>query len=340
MNGLFKNDSSRSEFLFQLSSLLNEGYSFSEAIQLYIEFSEGKKKIWVLSIYEELLEGEPFAEQLLSGGFPKELISYLLFVEKYGDFQHGLLQASIILNKRDELRKKVRKVLHYPSFLLLGLLIMSSVLIEGVLPQFEHFFTSMGQDLPWISRGMLTAATWFQWPIIFGLFLFTLVGGIWFKRKPVFEQIHFLLKVPLINTYMKHLLTYYFTSQLAPLLKNGFSLYDTLKVIEKDSLLTFFQNDAQDLSFGLQSGEPLVELIKLRPFYLPQLSSIIALGERKGNLGTELERFSNYLFLQMYEKTYRYIQFFQPLFLCLIGVFILVLFLSMMMPIFTILDGW
>ncbi|WP_416149448.1 type II secretion system F family protein [Salipaludibacillus sp. HK11] len=149
-----------------------------------------------------------------------------------------------------------------------------------------------------------------------------------------------LIKIPLIRNYLKHLLTYYFTSQLAPLLKNGLSLYDTLKMIEKDSLLTFFQFDAKDLSYGLREGDAFADLIKKRNYYLPQLSSIILLGERKGNLGAELDRFSNYLFQQMYEKVYRNIQLFQPVFLCLIGVFILVLFLSMMMPVFSMLDGW
>lgn len=340
MNGLFRNDSLRSDFLFQLSSLLEEGYSFSEAIQLYIEFTEGKKKKWVQSIYEELLEGESFSEQLLSGGFPKELISYLFFVERFGDFQHGLMQASIILKKRDELKRKIRKLLHYPSFLLLGLIVISSVMIEGVLPKFDYFFDSMDQELPWISRAMLTIASWFQLPILITFSVIVIILVAWFKRKPVIEQVDFLIKVPLINSYLKHLLTYYFTSQLAPLLKNGLSLYDTLKMIEKDSLLSFFQSDAQSLSYGLQSGNPLTELIKKREYYLPQLSAIILLGEKKGNLGAELERFSNYLFQHMYEKTYRYIQLFQPLFLCLIGVLVLLLFLAMMMPIFSILDGW
>lgn len=340
MNGLFRNDSLRSDFLFQLSSLLEEGYSFSEAIQLYMEFIEGKKKKWVLSIYEELLEGECFSEQLLSGGFPKELISYLLFMERFGDFQQGLMQASIILKKRDDLKQKIRKLFHYPAFLFLGLLVISSVMVQGVLPQFEHFFDSMGQDLPLISQVMLTLASWFQLPLLFILLLLVIIMGVWFKRKPVFEQVDFLIKVPLINNYLKNLLTYYFTSQLAPLLKNGLSLYDTLKMIESDSLLSFFQNDAKDLSYGLQAGNPLTELIKKRDYYLPQLPAIILLGETKGNLGAELERFSNYLFQQMYEKMYRYIQLFQPVFLCLIGILIILLFLAMMMPIFSMLDGW
>ncbi|PYZ94321.1 hypothetical protein CR194_01960 [Salipaludibacillus keqinensis] len=340
MGRLFRDDRSRSDFLFQLSSLLKEGYTFSEALQLYIEFTEGKKRNWLETIYEDLLEGELFSEQLISGGYPKELISYLSFVERFGDFQEGLLQASVILNKRNELKQKIRKIVQYPLFLFLGLLVIGSVMIEGVLPQFEHFFQSMDQELPMITKGMLAFTRWFQLPIFLSSIFLITVSIFWFKRKPILEQVHLLLRVPLVKNYLRNLLTYYFTAQLAPLLKTGFSLYDTFKMIEKDSLLSFFQNDAQSLSYSLQEGESLTELIKKRKYYLPQLSSIIMLGERKGNLGAELDRFSTFLFEQMYEKTYRTIQLFQPVFFCIIGFFILVLFLSMMLPIFSMLDGW
>ncbi|WP_416149447.1 type II secretion system F family protein [Salipaludibacillus sp. HK11] len=186
MNRIFNTDSQRSDFLFQLSSLLGEGYSFSEAIQLYLEFTDGKRKKWVYSIYVEMQEGESFSEQLISGGFSKELISYLIFVERYGDFQNGLMQASIILRNRDELKKKIKKILHYPVFLLVGLIVIGTVMAEGVLPQFEQFFDAMGQDLPWISRWMLAFATWFQLPILITFVLIFLGIAFFFQAKAYF----------------------------------------------------------------------------------------------------------------------------------------------------------
>ncbi|SER68082.1 competence type IV pilus assembly protein ComGB [Salipaludibacillus aurantiacus] len=340
MKRLFRHDGSRSDFLHQLASLLEEGYTLSEAVQMYMGFTEGHKKKWISEIFEELNAGNPFAEQLTGGDFPKELVSYLSFNEKYGDLKQSFRQASDILKKRYELKVKLRKIIHYPLFLLMGLIIMGSVMIEGVLPQFNQFFKAMGQDLPWITRMMLGFSQWLRLPVLLAVFAGALFFFLWFKRKPVFEQVNLLLRFPYINVYLRYLLTYYFTSQVAPLLKNGFSLYDTLQAVEKDSLLLFFQTDAAALKEGLKAGNDLSELLRERKHYLPQLVSVIALGESKGKLGEELDRFSVYLFQRMYESIYRIMSVFQPAFLCVTGFFILILFLSMMLPVFSILDAW
>ncbi|MGJ9381824.1 competence type IV pilus assembly protein ComGB [Salipaludibacillus sp. CF4.18] len=340
MKKAFRHDGERGDFLFQLSALLKEGYALSETIQLYTAFTAGSKKEWLEGLYGQLIVGESFSDQLLDASFSKELVSYLLFIERFGDFQKGLLQASVILKKRHDLKQKTKKILHYPCFLFMGFVMLGSLMIEGVLPRFQTFFETMDQELPLMTKVLLIFSEWVKIPLILVIALGIFLLIYWLRRKPLLEQVQTLLKVPLLNNYLRHLLTYYLTSQLAPMLKNGLSLHDALRMIEKDSYLDFFRFDAQAISFGLQAGESFPELIQKKNVYLDQLSSVIALGESKGRLGDELERFSTFLFQHMHEKMFRYIGYFQPIFLCVIGVMILFLFLSMMLPIFSILEGW
>lgn len=340
MARIFRNDIERSEFLYQVSALLEEGYTLSETLTMYQGFTTGDKKNWIQTVYRDLAAGEMFSERLSSAGLSKELTGYLIFMEKYGDFHKGLRQTSEILKKRYELKGSVRKIIHYPLLLLAGLILMGAILVEGVLPQFELLFVSMDHSLPWVTSMVLSVSHWFRLPYLAAFVMSVLIIAGWFRRKPVYEQVEFAVKIPVLNRYFKHLLTYFFASQLAPLLKNGFSLFDALKIIEEDGTLPFFQKDAKSIRFALQEGEPLSEHIGKKHYYLPQLRSIILLGESKGSLGEELERFARYLFERMYEQTYRTVRLFQPLFLCLAGGFILVLFLSMMLPVFSILEAW
>ncbi|MCR6096703.1 type II secretion system F family protein [Salipaludibacillus agaradhaerens] len=340
MSHLFKNDRTRSDFLYQLSSLLNEGYTLSEAINMQIQFSNSKRKKWLESVYFHLLHGDALTDQFVEVGFPKEILSYLTFMERYGDIRVGLYRASDILKKRYEFKEKLRKVVHYPFLLLIGFMIMGVVMVEGVLPQFALSFQSMNQELPFLTRIILVMSQWLGLPFFVACAMILLIVIMWFRRKPVIDQVGLALSLPLVKHYLRQLLTYYFTSQFYPLLKNGFSLKETLNIIEKSAYLTFFQQEAHRLRLGLEAGHDLADLVSEVPFYLPQLYTVISMGESKGDVGREFERFSEFLFHQMYENTYKVLQVFQPAILCIIGIGITILFLSMMLPVLSIMDAW
>jgi competence protein ComGB len=323
-----------------MSSLLNEGYTLSEAINMQIQFSDNKRKEWLKAVYSHLLLGDSLTDQLLKKGFPKEILSYLALMERYGDLREGLHRASDILKKRCEFKEKLRKVVHYPILLLSGLMVMGVIMVEGVLPQFALSFQSMNQELPVLTRVILAMSHWVRLPFFITCGVILLMVIMWFRRKPVIDQIGLALSLPLVKHYLRQILTYYFTCQFYPLLKNGFSLKETLDIIEKGAYLTFFQQEARRLRLGLEAGNNLADLVNDVVFYLPQLHTVISMGESKGDLGKECERFSEFLFHQMYENTYKVLQLFQPIILCVIGFGITLLFLSMMLPVLSIMDAW
>ncbi|SDY55128.1 competence protein ComGB [Evansella caseinilytica] len=330
----------RCEWLQHLSSLLGEGFSLSEALLLFKEFHKGAKKAWCESIYQALSNGEDFSTQLLRAGYTKDVVSYLYFVEKYGELKPGLDNAALLLKKRYELKQNIRKLLQYPVFLILCLAVIITVLSEGVFPQFQYFFSSMNQELPWFTKWMISLLSVFRLPYLF-LFCVTLLFLLlWLRRKSSYQRIMLLLRIPYLRTYVQSMLSYYFSTQLSPMLLNGFSLFHALKVMEEHSKIDFFHQEAKSLSLHLQAGEPLSEVIADKEHYDRQLAAVIRMGEAKGRLGLELERYANYLFHRQFESLHRLLATLQPVIYGAIGFIVLVLFLSMMLPIFSIVDGW
>nr|WP_281419632.1 competence type IV pilus assembly protein ComGB [Bacillus alkalicola] len=330
----------RCEWLERLHSLLSEGYSLSYSLLMLKEFETESGRRWCESVYDALQSGEEFIYPLREGGFSKEVINCIFLADKYGDLREGLIQGALILKKKYELSQKGRKMLSYPIFLFFGLLIMIGIMSEGVFPHFTMFFDSMGQDLPWLTKLVVSLLSFFQLPVL--LLIFTIVLGviIWFRRKTLNEQLTLLLKLPILRSVTKSFLTYYFASQLAPLLENGFSLHQSLLILKEHSQISFFQNEADAISNDLRNGFLLSESIRNRPYYEVQLASVIAFGEAKGSVGKELERFSNILFNRFYEKLQKLLSVSQPVLIGGIGFIVMVLFLSMMLPIFNIVDGW
>lgn len=337
---IFRNDLERGEWLRHLGSLLEEGYSMGEALKLLGAYQPGAARDWSLRVYDALQAGEYFAEQLSDAGFTNDVISYLYFAERTGDFSSALNNGSLLLKKKHDIRQKGRKLLQYPLFLFTGLLVMAGALSEGVFPHFQSYFASSGQPLPWITSAVISLTVFFQLPFLISFLTVILLALIWLKKKPALERMQMLVKIPYISNLTRSLLTYYFISQLAPLLKSGFSMKSSLETIKKDAPILFFRQEAESVTFDLLEGISFSECISSRRHFEPQLSAVISLGEAKGKVGEELERYGNYLFNTHYEKMERFITVLQPVLFSLIGVVVLILFLSMMLPVFSIVDGW
>lgn len=338
MKKLFKNDYERGKLLVELSSLLNDGYHINESIELYSTFLTGDRREWLQRSYNAMEEGENFADQLDEAGYSKETVSFIRMMELFGSFQRALDQSGYMLIKRYEIKKQLQTVLHYPLMLLAGVFLMGIVLLEGILPQFEQFFASMQHELPAFTRGMLFFTEWVRLPLFLIVIAACLTLFLWIRRKPVTEQVNFMLKIPLIHQYVRQLITYYFTAQLAPMLKGGLSLQEALRTMKEESQIIFFQLEAAYFTSQLEAGNVFSEALLSRNHFLPQLSVVWAFGETKGDTAQELETFSAYLFQQMYEYSAKAIRLIQPVVFCVIGAVVLALFFSMMLPVFTIID--
>jgi competence protein ComGB len=337
---LFSNDQERGRLLLDIAALLEEGYNIGEAIELYSAFLTGARQEWLHTAYKEMEKGDMFAEQLLEAGFSAEIINFIRMLEMHGAFQKALEQAGYMLIKRYELKKQVHSVLHYPLVLLSGVFLLGVVLMEGILPQFQQFFQAMDHELPILTRGMLLFMEWFRLPLFLSAVGAGLLLFFWLKRKPAAEQVEVMLRIPIIHKYIRQLISYYFAAQLAPMLKGGLSLQQALKTMKEESKLIFFQYEADYFIHHLEEGTSFSDIIKGRAYYIPQLSVVWAFGETRGESAQELETFASYLFQKMYENTNKAIGFFQPVIFCFIGAIVILLFLSMMLPVFSVIDSF
>ncbi|QKS70928.1 type II secretion system F family protein [Paenalkalicoccus suaedae] len=340
MKRVFRSDEDRASFLIQLSDLLKDGYPLLDALTLYQAFVKDREKDWIEDVKKLLTEGDLLSDGLEAAGYSKDIRNYLQTIEKYGDLQVGLERTGTLLQKRASMQKQLKSILVYPFMLFIGVVLLGTVLMEGILPQFALFYESMGHELPFFTQIAIIFINWFRLPI------FLIVVGsavsflIWFKRKPVSEQVNVMINIPFISLYLKQLLTYYFAAQLAPMLQNGLSLQDSLCIMSEESKLVFFQLEASSLLEYLKDGEDFPALLASKRHFIPQLALVVSFGEKKGELANELDTFAQFLFTKMYERTYSLMKLIQPVFFCLVGLLVITLFLSMMLPVFSLLDEW
>ncbi|RNA68946.1 competence type IV pilus assembly protein ComGB [Alteribacter keqinensis] len=339
-SGPFKNDLERGEWLKELAVLTKEGYPIKEGLIILERYYDSRTSEMIRAVSEALRQGEYFSDFLTEYGFSKEITNHLLMMEKYGNFHKGLMISADLCAAKYQLTQNAKKILQYPLTMLFALIVLVSVVLRSILPQFELFFLQMDQELPMITKFLFTLLQFFDLPLLItGCAI--LLTVLWLlKSWPPHRKIRILLCLPFIRTYTRSFLTYFLVTQLSPMLNSGLSLNQSLVMLSKDSQLLFYREEAKRIKHDIQKGELMSRVINTHFHYEEQLETVIALGEAKGRIGEELERYGSFLFTRITLKLEGAIRKVQPVLYIVIGLFVLVLFLSLMLPVFQMTTTW
>ncbi|CAM3800083.1 competence type IV pilus assembly protein ComGB [Alkalicoccus chagannorensis] len=339
MTNPFKHDGERGRFLIELGGLLEQGYELREAVLLQQTFYHGPAAAWLDDAYAELEKGELLSDQLVEAGFSGETVSFLRMMELFGSFYSSIQQAGRLLEQKYRQQRELRQVLYYPMFLILGAVVLAAAFTEGILPRFQQFYDALGTELPAVTRWMIFIVEWVRLPFLLSAAALAVMIYFRMKNKSPAERYRLYFRLPLLHRYIRLLLTYYFTAQLSPLLQNGLTLQEALKAVQKEASLAFFRLEAEIYQQRLEQGEEFSDVLRTRNWYLEELPAVWEYGELRGDTGREIGTYSSYLFNKLKEQTSNAVNMIQPAAFLAAGAVVLVLFLSMMLPVFSMMQS-
>lgn len=321
----------------RLGHLLDRGYSLSTAIEFLMLYVNDEKKKDLEFIILKLKQGSPFFTAFHTFQFSNDGLSIIYFAEKYGDLAKGLLNAGKILEMKEAYKKNITKVFRYPLFLLILLVVLITAMQKVLIPQFVQLYQSMNLPQSKIISFILYIKTFF--PII-GLILliifFVLLLTYFFiyRKRTVIDRYSFLSRVPFVGYVVKKYNTYFFSFHLGNLLDNGMSINEALTVFEQQKTFVFFLEEAKRLRACLLEGDQLAVILKNTNYYDKELATVILHGQANGILSSELIDYSH-LILEEFEETFTFwLRILQPAIMIFIGLFIVLLYLAVMLPIY------
>jgi type II secretory pathway component PulF len=228
----------------------------------------------------------------------------------------------------------------YPSVLLVLALAVLIFLLTFFIPKFQSIFTGLGAALPLPTQIVLGASH-----VVRHYGFFVLTGGIvlflaarnWFaseKGKRIWE--HLILRAPLIGPLVAQFAMARFCRMLGTLLGAGVPLVQGLSVARKSIgnqiLVDAVAVAIERVQQGGQLGTSLAECQGLFPSSVVEM---IAVAEESGKLDQELVRIANVTEGDLDRELKTAVAFAEPLLLFFIAAFIGTIFISMVLPIFT-----
>ncbi|MGM0842073.1 MAG: competence type IV pilus assembly protein ComGB [Bacillota bacterium] len=338
-----KKSDDQGKFLKRLGDLLQKGYSFSEAIDFLLLPKEKNTIKLKKRMIGSLQKGESVSSVINKQlNIPSHVSAQIYFAEHHGQMGHTLSEAGNYLIKRRKNQQKIQQVIQYPLMLIIVSIFMMVLLRKVLFPRFQSLYTSIGYE-PSANLNYLILFIE-SFPMIFSSFLLSLIicTILFFLFKKRISPIKIsvtLCKIPYLSNYLRLGHSHFFARELSFLLASGVSITESLLIIESQSFRPTLQFISKRLIKGLKEGKPFHECFSSLPFFQKELSFVVHHGQSNGRLAEELRLYSEICFQELEENTNALLKYIQPMIFTFVGLFIMAIYFSIMMPLFQMMQG-
>ena len=277
-------------FTRQLVVLLKSGVPLLQALELLIEQFEGNLRTMLVNIKDEVKEGISFADALKK--YPKVFDNiYVQLVragEASGKLEVILERLTAYLERRAQIRKRVRSALTGPIIQLIVAVIVISILLIFVVPSMAENFASSGKELPTTTKillGISSLFTKYLWIVALALIL-GIVAYRWWRSTPsgarMIDTIK--LKLPIIGYFTRTNAIVQFCYTLGMLLEGGVNLAESLDIVVNiidNRVLADALREARDKI--IKQGK-IAQYLKQTNLFPPIAIYLISTGEQSGQL--------------------------------------------------------
>lgn len=328
-------------FTEQLALLLETGESLVGALHAIVEQTENPamQKV-VTQIAQDIGEGKSFAYALTQheAVFSSTYVN-LVAASEHGGFMHEVLEQLLEMDqKREELRATLVSAATYPLFLIFFSIAVVVFVLVVVFPKFGSMFTSIYDQLPATTRGLMSLSDTLRahWIVILGGIGALLVAfRHWLKSASGQEQVdRFKIYMPGLRSIFLQIYLVQSLQVLSLSLRNGVSVMESLEACRDVVRNSLFRNLIREIELKVQEGAGIAAGFANADF-IPHLAKhMITTGEQTGNVGKVMGRVALYYEAQLRKKLEAVSKLAEPIMLLVMGVVVGVLVSSLILPIF------
>jgi len=325
----------------QLATLIRAALPIEEALKAVSDQCEKPAhKSMMLAVRARVVEGHNLADglALFPNVFDALYRAMVAAGEKSGHLDEVLERLADYTEKRHYLRQKVQLAMVYPSILVTVALGVVSALLIYVVPKVVEQFDQAGQQLPLLTRIMITLSEFLQnwwWLILTSLVIGTF-AAIRLLRQPAF-RLQFdrrILRWPLIGRLTRGVNTARFARTLSILSSSAVPLLEGLRIAGEVVNNAYLKEVIHEAATRVREGSSLRSAISRSDAFPPMLVHMIGSGESSGQLDNMLERAAENHEREFEAMVGMTLGLLEPLLILTMGVVVLCIVLAILLPIF------
>lgn len=326
-------------FLKRLYRLLKRGYSLTEALEVISWDNRMGSTVEIIS--HALHAGKYIDEAFMKANFNQLIVVYIYFVRINGDLISSLEKSIEMFEQRITAFEKFKKVSRYPLFLISIFVLLTFLIKQFILPAYAEMFQFHTESARTVH------VTFFTFNLLstsFIVLLLLMIVGfiIWHinKRKLRIEkQLQVINYIPILRSYIRLKTSFYLATHVSLFLKTGMSLKDIIHQLKRQKELPVIQYYASIMERHLSRGYRLEDLLATLPFIDRQLVNIFQQQTDYESLEKDLATYADFVAEHMEENMMKSIMYIQPVTFSLLGIFIIIIYISLLWPMFQLIDS-
>lgn len=334
-------------FTRNLQVMIASGLSLPKALRILSEQSKSKKfKAVLLKIEESITKGKNFSDSLEE--FPEvfsELFRNMIKIgEETGGLDNVLKLLSRQLEKENDLKSKIQGAMIYPAVIICVMLGIGVMMLIMVVPTLAKTFEELKAELPITTRVVIALGNFLanNWLLcIVGLVIIVFLFRIIIKTKRGKKTIDFLsLKIPVISPLVKKTNSAYTVRTLSSLIASGVPIVRSLEIVSGTLDNVYYKTAILDAAEKVRKGEKLSSALSSYTTIYPSLVlQMMEVGEETGETSSILAKLADFFEEDIANATKNLASIIEPFLMLIIGVVIGFFAVSMVQPMYTMLDA-
>lgn len=329
-------------FCFHLEQLSRAGVPLVESLTDLRDSLENPRFREVLADLIESVEGGKTLSQALASHakvFDSVFVSLIKAGEETGHLTEVLHNLTESLKWQDELAAQTKKLIMYPAFLGVVIVLVTLFMMIYLVPKMVGFIKNMGQELPLHTQALIATSNFFVnfWYIAIGLpTLLAIVATFAVHTNPQarrrFDAIK--LGIPYIGEILKKIILSRFAGVFAMMYASGISVIDSIRTTQGIVGNMVIREGLEQVEQQINDGQNITVAFQNVGLFPPLVIRMLRVGENTGSLDTALSNVSYFYNRDVRESIARVQAMIEPAMTVIVGVILGWVMISVLGPIY------
>lgn len=334
-------------FTNNLSGMLSAGLSLNRALSILEKQSTNSYFQDILrDLEEDIGKGNTLSEGMKK--YPKIFTGIFIPMihagEESGSLPNTLTEVGISLKKTYALNKKIKGAMTYPAIIIFAMVVIAIFMMVYVVPTLTQTFKDLGSELPASTRAIIGISDFISGNIfLFLSMIIALIAIIFILSKFKLIQRYFdraILYIPVIGNIVKEVNTARTARTLSSLLLSGVSISNSLAITEEVLQNVHYKELIHKSISLIEKGMVLSTSFKENTFLYPvMVGEMVEVGEETGNLSKMLLDVANFYETEVDNKTKDLSTIIEPVLMLLIGAAVGLFAVSMIKPMYSVMNN-
>ena len=329
-------------FTRQLATMMEAGIPIASSLRgITVGYENEAVKKLLNSIREDVETGTTLSASLKK--FPKffntQYTSLINVGEESGTLDVMMEKIASYLEKMEHIKGKIKSALFYPALVIIVALVIVSILLIVVIPEFEALFSDYGSELPALTRLIVATSHTFQqhWVKILILAGLLYGGSVYLYRRSETMQYgldQLTLSVPVFGLIIRKAIIARVSRTLATMFGAGVPLVDALETVAGATGNRVYTQAIIDIKREVSTGRNLEGAMMDTGLFPGLVLQMIATGEEAGELERMLDKIAEFYETEVDNAIAIISSLVEPFLIIFLGVIVGTIVIAMYLPIF------